>query len=90
MSVQQDRDQRSKDMADNQRYIEEKLSRVVEPMIINVLNNKQTDPVSSLFIFSLEIHRGGPYLLPAIDFYRVWTSKGEAGSCLTVKAGSFS
>ena len=48
MSVSQEREQRTRDLAENQRYIEDKLSRVIEPMIINVLNNKHADPVSAL------------------------------------------
>ena len=42
----EERAQRAKELMENQRYIEDKLSKIIEPMIINVLNNRQVDPVS--------------------------------------------
>lgn len=46
----EERTQRAKELLENQRYIDDKLSKIIEPMIINVLNNRHIDPVSQYYI----------------------------------------
>ena len=42
----EERAQRARELVEDQLYIEDKLSKVIEPMVINVLNNRSADPVS--------------------------------------------
>ncbi len=55
ISINEERALRAKELTENQRYIEDKLSKIVEPMIINVLNNRHHENPVRIFMHFDEI-----------------------------------